>query len=859
MDVVDIDKILDDFELDEDRNARGSNQFGTQQVSSGRDNTNHVWGASQSSATESGQNRERVSQLKTYGEASQSKVVKSNFVNVSNVFMSLNEYVNAEIDTKAVTKPFESFESTACISDHLPNVAVPLQSDGVDISGTFADSEMSLSTHVDRNDQIVPDQGNCRIEDQISSGDEQSTSPISDDTTTISNTSSDVVNQCSEEAVLLANVNGGNVANSDDEEESSSAIGVRTHDETLSQGENTTASLTHQESLTSYSSEDAEVSATFDRTDDTNKKNEKDQLVPISSVDESTSIGVNTTVDETKTPSTSLPLPASLLSSNNELSIMQISSMITTLPAISTNDSITEETNDICDVSKSETALSHEELEPNCVSTQENGSIPCENRPHVQIDKIDDSRGAQNNMAPEPISDVRFIKPLCFEAAATMDDVSDTELESYLQELEDMEASPAHVDESAKNFSQLKAEVSNPEHTGEPVGLRDDNDKNADSFSLASTVEFADVGCEGDFNASSVQSNKNVNVKHWQTQISSNETDQFSSEESNNIVQSDYAQHSDSIESAQAQFMQRPNTLELPPSYNEAMSSTAGATPAVLSPPNENGIENTATTGNFDESNISEISQQSIQSPSAPSLLEQQIQDPLAAIIADRRNTVPGCNLSISELGKVQPYWIPDSETTFCMQCNMKFSFIKRRHHCRACGQVLCSTCCSLKSKLEYMGDVEARICIQCDMLLNSVSNMHINSDDNEHGDTATGIDVASALDSNQDSGGLMSPSISRSPNPNNPMEYCSTIPPLQQVGSSGTVPPMVMVPGVLKREGASSKPARKDKNVMFSDGIRPGCDLTDLDNNWGESSGSDGSGNNYRKTGSRRVQTPPG
>lgn len=41
-------------------------------------------------------------------------------------------------------------------------------------------------------------------------------------------------------------------------------------------------------------------------------------------------------------------------------------------------------------------------------------------------------------------------------------------------------------------------------------------------------------------------------------------------------------------------------------------------------------------------------------------------------------------------------------------------------------------------------------------------------------------------------------------PNPNNPMEYCSTVPPLQQVTESINQPlPSVLVPvSVLKREG---------------------------------------------------------
>lgn len=44
-----------------------------------------------------------------------------------------------------------------------------------------------------------------------------------------------------------------------------------------------------------------------------------------------------------------------------------------------------------------------------------------------------------------------------------------------------------------------------------------------------------------------------------------------------------------------------------------------------------------------------------------------------------------------------------------------------------------------------------------------------------------------------------------RRPNPNNPMEYCSTVPPPLQMSSSGSQsPPSVLVPvGVLKREGS--------------------------------------------------------
>ena len=57
-------------------------------------------------------------------------------------------------------------------------------------------------------------------------------------------------------------------------------------------------------------------------------------------------------------------------------------------------------------------------------------------------------------------------------------------------------------------------------------------------------------------------------------------------------------------------------------------------------------------------------------------------------------------------------------------------------------------------------------------------------------------------------------------PNPANPMEYCSTIPPHQQVAASGgatATPPSVMVPkGVLKPSDASNSGSSDPKSVSL-------------------------------------------
>uniref|UniRef100_A0A8C1SJU5 Zinc finger, FYVE domain containing 16 n=1 Tax=Cyprinus carpio TaxID=7962 RepID=A0A8C1SJU5_CYPCA len=153
------------------------------------------------------------------------------------------------------------------------------------------------------------------------------------------------------------------------------------------------------------------------------------------------------------------------------------------------------------------------------------------------------------------------------------------------------------------------------------------------------------------------------------------------------------------------------------------------------------------------------------------------------------------------DLGSKQPPWVPDSEAPNCMNCEQKFTFTKRRHHCRACGKVYCANCCNRKCRLKYL-DKEARVCVICYVT----------------------IQRAQAHER------MMSPT-GPSPNPNIPSEYCSTIPPMQQARAAGTLnspPPTVMVPvSVLKHPGNDGFP-REQKHVWFADGILPNGEVAD-------------------------------
>ncbi|XP_061839640.1 FYVE, RhoGEF and PH domain-containing protein 6 [Nerophis lumbriciformis] len=65
-------------------------------------------------------------------------------------------------------------------------------------------------------------------------------------------------------------------------------------------------------------------------------------------------------------------------------------------------------------------------------------------------------------------------------------------------------------------------------------------------------------------------------------------------------------------------------------------------------------------------------------------------------------------------LGSKAPIWIPDLRATMCMICTCEFTLTWRRHHCRACGKVVCQACSTNKYYLEYLKNQPARVCDHC-------------------------------------------------------------------------------------------------------------------------------------------------
>uniref|UniRef100_A0A9J8D2V6 FYVE, RhoGEF and PH domain containing 1 n=1 Tax=Cyprinus carpio carpio TaxID=630221 RepID=A0A9J8D2V6_CYPCA len=72
-----------------------------------------------------------------------------------------------------------------------------------------------------------------------------------------------------------------------------------------------------------------------------------------------------------------------------------------------------------------------------------------------------------------------------------------------------------------------------------------------------------------------------------------------------------------------------------------------------------------------------------------------------------------------TELGKRAPTPIREKEVTLCMKCQEPFNSItKRRHHCKACGHVVCGKCSEFRARLLYDNNRANRVCIDCYTML---------------------------------------------------------------------------------------------------------------------------------------------
>ncbi|KAI1304650.1 Lateral signaling target protein 2 [Halotydeus destructor] len=63
----------------------------------------------------------------------------------------------------------------------------------------------------------------------------------------------------------------------------------------------------------------------------------------------------------------------------------------------------------------------------------------------------------------------------------------------------------------------------------------------------------------------------------------------------------------------------------------------------------------------------------------------------------------------------IAPIWVPDELVSSCTGCTQQFTLIRRRHHCRNCGQIYCQSCSSQSVPLAHFGfSKPVRVCSPC-------------------------------------------------------------------------------------------------------------------------------------------------
>ena len=89
-------------------------------------------------------------------------------------------------------------------------------------------------------------------------------------------------------------------------------------------------------------------------------------------------------------------------------------------------------------------------------------------------------------------------------------------------------------------------------------------------------------------------------------------------------------------------------------------------------------------------------------------------------------------------------HWMPDQLCKECYACDTPFTVFRRRHHCRLCGQVFCSSCSAffVPSQNQKKGNSTLRICRMCHeqvtqkggLLVDNSNKNNINPEDGNEG-----------------------------------------------------------------------------------------------------------------------------
>jgi len=87
--------------------------------------------------------------------------------------------------------------------------------------------------------------------------------------------------------------------------------------------------------------------------------------------------------------------------------------------------------------------------------------------------------------------------------------------------------------------------------------------------------------------------------------------------------------------------------------------------------------------------------------------------------------TTIGIAFATTRLANDRARWVPDGDVTKCQNCPKKFGVMTRKHHCRKCGNIFCSSCSSHTLAVRYpametspktsgVNTAQVRVCDPC-------------------------------------------------------------------------------------------------------------------------------------------------
>jgi 1-phosphatidylinositol-3-phosphate 5-kinase len=92
--------------------------------------------------------------------------------------------------------------------------------------------------------------------------------------------------------------------------------------------------------------------------------------------------------------------------------------------------------------------------------------------------------------------------------------------------------------------------------------------------------------------------------------------------------------------------------------------------------------------------------------------------------------TLANTNRTTSGIGR--DYWLDDASAIKCRSCDRKFTTFLRKHHCRICGKIFCSSCTTFIDGTKFNYNGKMRVCLLCNNLADKYEDDFFTSEEEE-------------------------------------------------------------------------------------------------------------------------------